>query len=116
TPSLTSADQGSDPREAAAERTYPQTPKRLYHSLHQLDGPPSQFLTPSWKTRVAAGIELRNKIPLSDVISVLSLIDLVVFFFFNMRLTEQVVATAENLKLVLPLSSSQVEGNKSKHL
>ncbi|MCQ8880539.1 type VI secretion system protein TssL, long form [Pseudoalteromonas shioyasakiensis] len=89
---------------------------RIYHILNQLDGPHSQFLTPSWKSRVAAGVELRNQIPLWVVISVLALIALVVYLFFNMRLNEQVDATAENLKSVHPLSSSQVEGNRSKQL
>ena len=102
--------------EASGESKLEDYRNRIYHILNQIDGPHSQFLAPSWKSRVAAGMELRNQIPLWVVISVLALIALVVYLFFNMRLNEQVDATAENLKLVHPLSSSQVEGNKSKQL
>ena len=89
---------------------------RVYHILNQLDGPQSKYLTPSWKSRVAAGMELRNQIPLWVVVSVLTLLTLAVYLFFNMRLNEKVATTTDNLNLVHPISSSQTEDTKNTQL
>ncbi|WP_404343636.1 type VI secretion system protein TssL, long form [Pseudoalteromonas mariniglutinosa] len=89
---------------------------RLYHILNQLDGPKTNALTPSWRERVAAGVELQNSIPLWVVFSILALISLFIFMFFNMQLNDKLVQSTSTLAQIHPLSSSQIENKKDKQL
>ena len=89
---------------------------QLYHLLNQLDGPINNKLSPNWKERVAAGVELRNQVPLWVIFSVLGLILLAVYLFINMRLNNEVFEINERLSAIHPLAKEQTIDTKNNQL
>ncbi|AQP98821.1 type VI secretion protein [Pseudoalteromonas aliena] len=89
---------------------------QLYHLLNQLDGPVSNKLSPNWKSRVAAGVELRNQVPLWVVFSVLGLVLLTVYLFINMRLNDAVFSVNEKLAVIHPLANDVSIDKKDQQL
>ncbi|HEA16380.1 MAG: type VI secretion system protein TssL, long form [Pseudoalteromonas prydzensis] len=89
---------------------------RIYHLLNQLDGPISNKLSPNWKERVAAGVELRNQVPLWVIFSVLGLALLIVYLFINMKLNDQVVLVNEKLAVIHPLAQTHSVDKKDQQL
>lgn len=62
---------------------------------------------PNWKQRVAAGVELRNQVPLWVIFSVLGLLLLTVYLFINMKLNDDVTAVNDKLAIIHPLAEDQ---------
>lgn len=89
---------------------------QLYHILNQLNGPINNKLSPNWKERVAAGVELRNQIPLWVIFSVLGLISLAVYLFINMKLNNEVYDINEKLAAIHPLALEQAVDTKNNQL
>lgn len=89
---------------------------QIYHLLNQLDGPVSNKLSPSWKDRVAAGVELRNQIPLWVIFSVLGLLLLTIYLLINMKLNNDVANVNEKLAVIHPLAKEQTIDRKDQQL
>ncbi|GAA80666.1 MULTISPECIES: type VI secretion system protein TssL, long form [unclassified Pseudoalteromonas] len=89
---------------------------QMYHLLNQLDGPINNKLSPNWKERVAAGVELRNQVPLWVIFSVLGLVLLAVYLFINMKLNDDVFAINEKLAVIHPLANELTVDKKDQQL
>jgi len=89
---------------------------QLYHILNQLSGPINNKLSPNWRERVAAGVELRNQIPLWVIFSVLGLISLAVYLFINMKLNNEVSDINKKLSSIHPLAQEQAVDTKNNQL
>ncbi|MBB1349466.1 MULTISPECIES: type VI secretion system protein TssL, long form [unclassified Pseudoalteromonas] len=89
---------------------------QMYHLLNQLDGPINNKLSPNWKQRVAAGVELRNQVPLWVIFSVLGLLLLTVYLFINMKLNDDVMAVSDKLAIIHPVAEDQAVDKKDQHL
>lgn len=89
---------------------------QLYHILNQLDGPINNKLSPNWQQRVAAGVELRNQVPLWVIFSVLGLILLMIYLSINMKLNNDVFAINKKLAGIHPLSVNQTVDKKDQQL
>ncbi|TMS94753.1 type VI secretion system protein TssL [Pseudoalteromonas sp. S201] len=89
---------------------------QLYHLLNQLNGPINNKLSPNWKQRVAAGVELRNQVPLWVIFSVLGLILLMIYLSINMKLNNDVVEINEKLAGIHPLAVNQTVDKKDQQL
>ncbi|PKG64568.1 MULTISPECIES: type VI secretion system protein TssL, long form [Pseudoalteromonas] len=89
---------------------------QIYHLLNQLNGPVNNKLSPNWKQRVAAGVELRNQIPLWVIFSVLGLVLLAVYLFINMKLNDEVFSVNEKLSIIHPLANDQTVDKKDQQL
>ncbi|CAM2905433.1 type VI secretion system protein TssL, long form [Pseudoalteromonas distincta] len=89
---------------------------QIYHLLNQLDGPINNKLSPNWKQRVAAGVELRNQVPLWVIFSVLGLLLLTVYLFINMKLNDDVAAINDKLAIIHPLAEDQAIDKKDQQL
>ena len=89
---------------------------QLYHLLNQLDGPINNKLSPNWQQRVAAGVELRNQVPLWVIFSVLGLILLMIYLSINMKLNNDVFAINEKLAGIHPLAVNQTVDKKDQQL
>jgi len=77
---------------------------RLYQILTQIKGPVGNILSPNWQNRVAAGVELRNQIPLWVVFSILGLVALLIYLFINMQLNSKLTSTEDNLASIHPIT------------
>ena len=89
---------------------------QMYHLLNQLDGPINNKLSPNWKQRVAAGVELRNQVPLWVIFSVLGLLLLTVYLFINMKLNDDVMAVSDKLAIIHPVAEDQAVDKKDQQL
>ncbi|MEL0634469.1 type VI secretion system protein TssL, long form [Pseudoalteromonas carrageenovora] len=89
---------------------------QLYQLLNQLDGPLNNKLSPNWQKRVAAGVELRNQVPLWVIFSVLGLILLSVYLFINMRLNNGVTNVNQQLAIIHPLVQDHSVDKKDQQL
>eukprot|EP00493_Phyllostaurus_siculus_P000663 UN00667 len=79
----------------------------MYHLLNQLDGPLNNKLSPNWKQRVAAGVELRNQVPLWEIFSVQGLVLLMVYLFINMKLNDGVTSLNDKLAVIHPIAQNE---------
>ncbi|MEG3759803.1 type VI secretion system protein TssL, long form [Pseudoalteromonas carrageenovora] len=89
---------------------------QLYQLLNQLDGPLNNKLSPNWQKRVAAGVELRNQVPLWVIFSVLGLILLSIYLFINMRLNNGVTNVNQQLAVIHPLVQEHSVDKKDQQL
>ncbi|MDC9514732.1 type VI secretion system protein TssL, long form [Pseudoalteromonas sp. CST5] len=89
---------------------------QMYHLLNQLDGPLNNKLSPNWKQRVAAGVELRNQVPLWVIFSVLGLVLLMVYLFINMKLNDGVTSLNDKLAVIHPIAQNESVDKKDKQL
>lgn len=88
---------------------------RVYHLLSQFAGPIDPTLSPNWKERIAAGVELRNQFPLWVVFSLLGALGLFVYLLINMQLNNQVNDLTTKLDSIHPINNEVILTQKDKH-